>query len=84
MLRFFTAFLFFDSLVSSILRIQAPTSIAVSESNVDYRFGEQVNFHAIILVININGPNGDTNIDVSNLQIKAVFVPDSKMLTLQP
>jgi hypothetical protein len=36
------------------------------------------------VVINISGPNGDTNVDVSNLQIKAVFGADSKMLALQP
>ena len=36
------------------------------------------------VVINITGPNGDTNIDVSNLQIKAIFGGETKMLALQP
>ncbi len=36
------------------------------------------------VVINLTGKGGDTNIDVSNLQIQAVFGSETKQLTLQP
>jgi hypothetical protein len=36
------------------------------------------------VVINITGANGDTNIDITNLQIQAVLGGEKKMLTLQP
>jgi len=36
------------------------------------------------LVFNISGKETDTSIDVSNLQIKAIFGAESKVLALQP
>jgi hypothetical protein len=64
----------------------AHQTIQVGDYAVEYGW---VNEPAIVnqanaVVVNLTGPNEDTNVDASGLLVKAVFGGEQKVLTLQP